>query len=77
MRLQLLPPHSLLLICLLICWLSREALTHIDWMEWAILGHISCLPNAEVFLVTAAAASTYVAGDVSSGLLAGQRGSDS
>ena len=40
---QLLPPHTLLVVCLLVCWLGREAVSHVDLIRGAMLGHIPFL----------------------------------
>jgi len=41
--LQLLPPHTLLVVCLLVCWLAREAVSHVDLIRGAMLGHVPFL----------------------------------
>lgn len=41
--LQLLPPHTLLVVCLLICWLGREAVSHVDLIRGALLGQLPLL----------------------------------
>ena len=41
--LQLLPPHTLLVVCLLVCWLGREAVSHVDLIRGAMLGHLPFL----------------------------------
>ena len=43
LRLQLLPPHTLLVVCLLACWLGREAICHADLIRGALLGHLPFL----------------------------------
>ena len=40
---QLLPPHTLLVICLLACWLGREAVCHTDLIRGALLGQLPFL----------------------------------
>ncbi|DBB06941.1 TPA: hypothetical protein ACH3X3_009592 [Trebouxia sp. C0006] len=39
----LLPPHTLLVVCLLVCWLGREAVSHVDLIRGAMLGHLPFL----------------------------------
>lgn len=39
----LLPPHTLLVVCLLVCWLGREAVSHVDLIRGAMLGHVPFL----------------------------------
>ena len=41
--LQLLPPHTLLVVCLLVCWLGREAVSHVDLIRGALLGQLPLL----------------------------------
>lgn len=41
--LQLLPPHTLLVVCLLVCWLGREAVSHLDLIRGALLGQLPLL----------------------------------
>lgn len=41
--LQLLPPRTLLVVCLLVCWLGREAVSHVDLIRGAMLGHVPFL----------------------------------
>lgn len=40
---QLLPPHTLLVVCLLACWLGREAVSHVDLIRGALLGQVPLL----------------------------------
>ena len=40
---QLLPPHTLLVICLLACWLGREAVCHTDLIRGGLLGQLPFL----------------------------------
>ena len=39
----LLPPHTLLALCLLACWLGREAVCHTDLIRGALLGQLPFL----------------------------------
>ncbi|KAL0039320.1 hypothetical protein WJX79_003263 [Trebouxia sp. C0005] len=39
----LLPPRTLLVVCLLVCWLGREAVSHVDLIRGAMLGHVPFL----------------------------------
>ena len=41
--LQLLPPHNLLVVCLLVCWLGRETVSHVDLIRGALLGQVPLL----------------------------------